>query len=846
MNKTDKPVTTTRPPRRTARYSGPRLVVGGASGANSAAIAQREQVHTCAVLRSAIADKTPIVLSVLTNLFGGLREGERIDFVHQIARPRHKHGVGKASYQLLVMVACPPHRHSDLSATVAEALVTAYPGYHMEPVTDSSVFGIGPSLPYTAQFAPSGAIVAPKPPMTKFEETAWQQSPALSSMLAGEQTTPQQVWPYPGRLANWALTAPLYEPMELPDALEVTVRIHGFNLSDEACQALHKTLQRVLAGNLCAFHPGSPVASYSASAELGDSAATLVRHWLRHPSSGYAIDCVVRSSHPLGEVAERRIVGDVLGDRPFELLRRFDDSAPQPFAAPTLAWANTPDQGIPALMPGQVLLPTLGVPAHYPAPVLPPPRSGARLGASVCGRDSAPVHLPFGSRDRHVALFGATGSGKSSLLLQMLIADITDPDRRCGVALIDPHGTLVKQILERIPRHRAEDVVVVDVSDPSHTVSLNPLEGMRDDPQHAQFITGEMMSIIEKLMEGKNTSGPVLTNNLRHLLLLAGGRSDRHGTFQDAYRILTDHDYFDWLAGKCRDQNVVDYWRRFQKTRGDESGFAAWFPYIVARLSPFVTSPIMQRLLNRPDSTIDLDQAMRDRKIVLFNLSRGVLQDIECQVLGSLILMKFFSAAVRRALVPDADRAPMHLYVDEFQTFATDSVPRLFTEARKFGLYLTTANQSLGQLTNRWGRSNIAEQVLANTATKFLFRLGPSDIETLQPYFRPHFNADQMANLPDFHAVACMSDNNRPLPPFVLQTDSAESATNAFVPAADLIEHSRARYAVPIPQANRELMKIHNLSAESLGMVGADVEVSEAEEKSPSLFTQLFNEHLNS
>lgn len=832
--------------RRPVRYNGPRLVVGGTSAKDEAPLGNRDQVQTIAVLRSAIADKTPIVLGVLTDLFGGgLRTGERIEFVHRISRPRDELGAGRGSYQLLVKIGCPIHRSAELSALVSEALVTAYPGYHMERVTDSSAVDTGPSLPYTAHFAPAGAIVAPKPAMAKYEEPTWQQSPALSSMLAAGQPKPEG-WPYPGRLANWALTAPLYEPLELPDCLEVTVRIHGFALAEDACHALHKSLHRVLGGNLCVFHPASAVTEYSASAELADSAAALVRHWLRHPTAGYAVDCLLRSSDPLGTIAERRVASDVFGnDRPFECLRRFDDSSPLSLASPTLAWAITPDQGIPALMPGQALLTSLGIPAHYPAPVLPPPRTGARLGTTVCGRNSAAVHLPAGSRSRHVALVGSTGSGKSFLMSQMLIADITDPERRCGVALIDPHGTLFQQVLDRIPRDRVDDVVLMNVTDQSHTASLNPLEGMRDDPLHAQFITGEVLSLIEMLMERQDTTGPVTINNLRNLFLLAASINHRHCTFQDVYRILADPDYCDYVLAKCRDRNVVEYWERFKKTTGSEHGYGAWAPYLLSRLGPFVSSPIMQRVLNRPDSTIDLAQAMREKKIVLFNLSRGVLQDIECQVLGSLILTKFFSAAVRRS-PREAEMAPMHLYVDEFQTLATDSTPRLYSEARKFNLCLTTANQSLGQLRNAWGRSNIADQVLANTATKFLFRLGPSDIEHLQPYFRPHFNHEQMANLPDFHAVACMSDENRPLPPFVLRTEMAESTEGPHVPAAEIIDLSRERYAIPIGHANRELMKIHNLSAESLGMTEADVEPLETDEKPTSVFAQLFNENLNS
>jgi hypothetical protein len=800
-----------------ATFAGLRLVTGG-GGENRG---QEEMVNDvalpCAVLKSAIADKTPIVLSVLTDLFRSLRQGERIEFVHRVIRTDSGKSTSVPPYRLTVKVACTPMEVVPFKSKVLEALLTAFPGFYLDACPDTPDRTENPVQPHVLQLALSGVVIAAKPTIARFEEQTWRHSPALSSMMVGESDAGRQIWPFPGKLANWALTAPLYEPLDLPEAVEISIRIHAFTLSVDKCESLHRTLLRVLSGNLAVFHPESPIAPYSASADLQDSAAHLLRQWLRHPS-GYAVDCVVRSSAPLSEVAQRRIAKDVFGDRPFETVRSFDLSAPLPLVQPTLAWANTPDQGIPALMPGQALLPTLGVSRHYPLPLVSPPQTGARIGTTVCGKRSSPVSLPAESRSRHTGIFGATGAGKSALLAQMIAEDIADPQRQCGVGLIDPHGDLYQRVLAMIPPERKDDVVLVDTSDIANAVCINPLEGMQDDPLYAQFVVGEIMSLIELLFESKNTSGPMLRNNLRNLLLLASCTRGRHGTFLDAVRILEDTDYCDYLLSKCKDRNVVDFWEKFKKTRSSESGFAEWLPYIIARLAPFTASPIMKRLLSRPDSTIDLGQAMRDKKIVLFNLSKGVLQETEVQVLGSLILMKFFSAALSRARIPAQQRAPFHLYVDEFQTFATDSVPRLFSESRKYGLCITTANQSLGQLSNRWGRSNIAEAILANTASKFLFRLGPSDIDTLQPYYRPQFDAGEMATLPDFHAVACISDQNRPLPPFVFRANLAATNPDEHVLATDLFELSRRRYSVPIDQANKELMKLFSLSAESLGM----------------------------
>lgn len=803
------------------RQSGLRLVASKGDKVREPEKLLYKPATACVVLKSALFDKGRVATSVLTNLFKNLRQGERIEFIHRIHRPVVRNETASQPYSLSVKVACALEQKVDLKSKVAESLLTAYPGLYFEAsgeLPDSSLKNQSPAkmLPHVLQFAPSGVVVTAKPVDARFEQSAWQKSPTLDKLMTGKREESQHVWPFPKELANWPLTAPLNEPMELPETVEINIRVHPFSLSVDMCEEIHKTLFRVLSGNLVVFHPDSPITSYSSSSELGTSAAELMRRWLRHPS-GFAVDCIVRSSAPLGEVAWRRLAADVFGERPFEMVRRFDMSAPQPLAQPTLAWACTPEQGIPALMPSQLHLATLAVPRHYPDPAVAPPHVGAFLGTTVCGGRSSAVALPPESRSRHVALFGATGSGKSSLLSQMIAEDIADPQRSCGIGLIDPHGDLYQRILSMIPPERAEDVMLVDTSDIFNTACINPLEGMQDDPLHAQFVVGEIMNLIEMLFEVKNSSGPMIRSNLRHLLLLSASQPGRHGTFLDAARILEDGDYCDYMLTACKDRNVVDYWQKFKQTRGSDHGFGEWIPYIMARLAPFISSPIMKRLINRPDSTIDLAQAMADKKIVLFNLSKGVLQDLECQVLGSLILMKFFSAALGRARVPAEHRAPFYLYVDEFQTFATDSVTRMFSEARKYGLCLTTANQSIGQLNNSWGRSNIAESILANTATKFLFRLGPSDIDTLQPYFKSQFDAESMASLPDFHAVACMSNQNRPLPPFVLRANLATTNPDMHVHAADLLNLSRLKYTDPIDQANNELMELYDLSAESLG-----------------------------
>jgi hypothetical protein len=792
------------------------------ASAHQATESQFESNSTpCLRLESVCVEKDNVTFGVITNLFKQLRAGERIVFVHRLEK------TGNKPYELTVNVACQPTQKARLCETVAEAITTAYPSFNFvrcdDATANSEIAASTPTLTHGVQFAPAGVVVAPMPAFSRFESSEDRQRAALGHAAQGKK----QVWPFPGKWINWPLTAPLDEPLELPDVVEISVRIHSFTLAPDTTESLYQALMRLEAGNLATFHPDSAITAYSASGELGASAIDLMRHWLRHPNEGYAVDLVIRSSGAMSEIARRRIAADVFGNKlPFAEVSSFSAGQEVRLATPTLSWACALTQGLPALLPGLAILPSLGVARHYGAPVMTPPTVGAMIGKTVCGRGSSQVALPADSRSRHVAIFGATGSGKSSLMTQMIAEDVLDPERKCGVGLIDPHGDLYNRILGIIPPDRIDDVILIDTADLEHTACLNPLEGMRDDPLTAQFIVGEIMSLIELLFETKDSSGPMLRSNLRHLLLLSISMPGRNCTFLDAMRILEDRDFRDYLLSKCKNRGVVDYWQNFKKTSG-EHGYESWLPYIQARLSSFVTNPIMKRLLCRPNSTINLAQAMREKKIILFNLNKGVLQDVECQILGSLILTKFFSAALSGGQTA-AERPAFHLYVDEFQTFATDSVPKLFSEGRKYNLCLTTANQSIGQLQNRWGRTNIAEAILANTATKFLFRLGPADIDLLQPYFKPQFDSRDMAAMPDFHAVACMSDRNRPLPPFVMRSNFPEVSQTAQS-SADSVREAARRYTVPVAQANKELSRIYDLSMESLGATDDETEVNEPE-----------------
>ena len=298
-------------------------------------------------------------------------------------------------------------------------------------------------------------------------------------------------------------------------------------------------------------------------------------------------------------------------------------------------------------------------------------------------------------------------------------------------------------------------------------------------------------------------------NHVRHALLLAMQHPEG-GTLRDAARVFEDQDFRAWLLSKATAE-LKGYFQTFQKTDGDQ-GFKNWLPYMLARLQPFASNPAMLRLLSRP-GTVNLGRLMDEGRIVLFKLSKSVLQDVECQLLGTILLKAFHTAALARAARPATDRRPFHLVVDEFHTFATDAAPGLFREARKYGLGLTVATQTWSSLRGSSERSELPNAMLASTATKVLFRLSARDASLLEEYAMPQFTAAGLVRIPNYQAVVCQSATDSP--PCLVRVAQAELEPDAM-DVEELRRRSGAMYGTPLQQANDYLAQRHGVPLDSL------------------------------
>jgi hypothetical protein len=282
---------------------------------------------------------------------------------------------------------------------------------------------------------------------------------------------------------------------------------------------------------------------------------------------------------------------------------------------------------------------------------------------------------------------------------------------------------------------------------------------------------------------------------MRNALLLLLENESWIATLVDVPRVFEERSFRKFLLKTCTNPLVVSFWKKQAETAGGDASLSNIAPYITSKLNQFTTNAVLRPIVGQTKSTINFRETIDTGKILLVNLSKGLLGELDAQLLGMLIIGKLFSSAMGRVTIEKKARKAMFLYVDEFQNFTTDSVAYLISEARKFGLNLTLANQNLSQLSTNSGKHNILDAVLGNVGSMLLFRLGVIDSEKLEAYTRPELRAGDLQQLPDFHVAARMLTQNKPQKPFVFKTAPMPEAHDNCNPD-DIIDVSRARYTV--------------------------------------------------
>ncbi len=394
------------------------------------------------------------------------------------------------------------------------------------------------------------------------------------------------------------------------------------------------------------------------------------------------------------------------------------------------------------------------------------PDEGLLLGYNLYRGVKQDIRFKRDDRRRHAYIIGKSGTGKSVLIANSAIQDIINGE---GVCVIDPHGDLITDILKRIPPHRAEDVIIFSPADLERPLALNLLEFDPRYPEQKSFVINEMIGILDKLYDLKATGGPMFEQYMRNAMLLVMEDETSGSTLMEIPRVLSDEKFRKLKLSRCPNQTVVDFWRNEAEKAGGEAALANIVPYITSKLTSFISNDMMRPIIGQQKSAFNVRDVMDKQKILLINLPKGIIGEMNAYLLGMILVGKILIAALSRADMKSADRKDFYLYIDEFQNFTTNSVCQILSEARKYGLSLTIANQYIGQL-SKGQNSEIKEAVFGNVGTMISFKVGSEDAAFLVKEFAPVFNEYDLMNIDTGNAYLKLLIGNSVSRPFSLRT----------------------------------------------------------------------------
>jgi len=424
------------------------------------------------------------------------------------------------------------------------------------------------------------------------------------------------------------------------------------------------------------------------------------------------------------------------------------------------------------------------------------PTEGTLLGINKHRNIERQIFSTEKDRMRHFYVIGQTGTGKSVFLQNLIVQDIRAGN---GVCMIDPHGTDIEEVLGAIPPERAEDVIYFDPSNLDFPIGLNMLEYDVHKPEQKTFVVNELFSIFQKLYGANPESmGPMFEQYFRNATLLVMEDPESGNTLMDISRVMADAKYRRMKLEKATNPVVVQFWREIATKAGGEASLENIVPYIVSKFDVFTANDYMRPIIGQQKSAFNFRQVMDERKILLVNLSKGRLGEINANLIGMIMVGKILMAALSR--VDDATKnfPPFYLHIDEFQNVSTPAIASILSEARKYKLSLTMAHQYIAQLDE-----NIRDAVFGNVGSLASFRVGSDDAQFLEQQFAPVFTANDLMNVPNYHAFVRMLADGVPMKPFSVATMPPPASDPSQV--AYMKQRSLERYGRPRAEVEAEI-----------------------------------------
>lgn len=371
-----------------------------------------------------------------------------------------------------------------------------------------------------------------------------------------------------------------------------------------------------------------------------------------------------------------------------------------------------------------------------------------------------PIFMMREDRRRHMYMVGKTGSGKSYMLQQMALQDIINGE---GIAFLDPHGDSAEWLLERIPPHRIEDVIYWDPSDTERPLGFNIIEYYDEQDKHR--VVNAILGMMQKMFDPHNQgiTGPRFERAVRNAMLTV--MEEEGTTLVEVLRILSDQNYANKKIPNIKDELVKRYWTD-EIANTQEFHKSEVLGYIVSKFDRFVTNKLARNIFGQAKSGFNMRWVMDNQKVLIVNLSKGLIGEENAQFLGLLLVPRILSAAMSRADIRQDDRKDFYLYVDEFQNFSTEDFAQILSEARKYRLNLIVANQYITQIDEK-----IRDAVFGNVGSVISFKVGNQDAQFLESVFMPIFDANDLVNLENVNAYVKIIYQGESPPAFSINTN---------------------------------------------------------------------------
>lgn len=412
------------------------------------------------------------------------------------------------------------------------------------------------------------------------------------------------------------------------------------------------------------------------------------------------------------------------------------------------------------------------------------------------GRDTK-VRMTKEDRLRHYYVVGQTGTGKSTLLTNMIKQDIQNGE---GCCFIDPHGSDVQDILASVPEERYEDVIYFDPAHTARPMALNMLEYDQNYPEQKTFVVNEMLSIFKKLFDMQKAGGPMFEQYFRNATMLVLEDPDSGSTLLEISRVLADKEFREMKLSKSNNPMVNQFWEEVAGKAGGEASLENIVPYITSKFDNFLQNEIMRPIIAQENSSFDFRNIMDEQKILLVNLSKGRLGEINANLLGLILVGKILMAALSRVDVAKSERIPFYLYIDEFQNVTTDSISQILSEARKYGLSLNMAHQFIAQLDD-----GIRDSVFGNVGSMAAYRVSSDDAEFLESQFAPTFKQRDLMNLDNYTFITKMLVNGVPTDPFTVSALPPDEGNTEIVDKLKRLSYTK--FGRPREEVEADIME---------------------------------------